>query len=113
MSTTCLSDTDVHAALASMPGWSLAGGAVRRTYRTDGWSHTLMVVNAIGFVCEAADHHPDLLVRWSSVDVALSTHSAGGITVKDLAAAAAIDAAILWRPPPEGPLAGRRLVDGG
>ena len=85
-------------ALADLPGWRAERGAIARTYETDGWSTTLMLVNAIGFIAEAADHHPDLEVSWAKVGVRLSTHSAGGITDKDLVLAREIDRLALWRP---------------
>ena len=78
--------------------WALEGGALRRVYQTDGWRGSLLVANAIGFICEAADHHADLTVTWPKVAVALSTHSAGGITAKDFEVAARIEAEVLWAP---------------
>jgi 4a-hydroxytetrahydrobiopterin dehydratase len=57
-----------------------------------------MLVNAIGFFAEAADHHPDLKVSWGSVEVALNTHSAGGITEKDFELARLVEQTALWRP---------------
>ena len=84
--------------LASLPGWTEKDGAIERTYATDGWPTTLMLVNAIGFIAEAADHHPDLAVSWGSVTVRLNTHSAGGITAKDLELAQAVESQALWRP---------------
>ncbi|HUO51123.1 MAG TPA: 4a-hydroxytetrahydrobiopterin dehydratase [Gemmatimonadaceae bacterium] len=86
--------------LATLPGWSIADGWLVRRFTTDGWPTTLMLVNAIGFIAEAADHHPDLEVAWSSVVVKLRTHSAKGITDKDLELAARIDEVALWRPEP-------------
>jgi 4a-hydroxytetrahydrobiopterin dehydratase len=71
---------------------------IRRNYKTDGWPTTLMLVNAIGYIAEAADHHPDLAVSWGRVTVKLSTHSAGGITDKDFALASLIEQHALWRP---------------
>jgi 4a-hydroxytetrahydrobiopterin dehydratase len=53
-------------------------------------------VNAIGYYAEAADHHPDLQVTWGSVAVALNTHSAGGITAKDIALARQIEQVALF-----------------
>ena len=47
--------------------WKLEDGWLRRKYSTDGWPITLMLVNAIGFICEAADHHADLAVSWGKV----------------------------------------------
>jgi len=96
---TALTDAQIAEKLKTLPAWRHEGGAIRRRYRTDGWPTTLMLVNAIGFYAEAADHHPDLGVHWGSVDVALNTHSAGGITDKDFELAALFERAALWRPP--------------
>lgn len=84
--------------LAAIPGWSYEEGALARTYETNGWGTTLMVVNAIGFLCEAAGHHPDLTVSWSKVGVRLWTHSASGITDKDFETAKLIEETIYWHP---------------
>jgi 4a-hydroxytetrahydrobiopterin dehydratase len=89
--------------LAKLPGWTLVEGCLDRRFVTDGWPTTLMLVNAIGFIAEAADHHPDLTVGWSKVGVRLSTHSAGGITDKDLELAQKIDEVALWKPVPGRP----------
>jgi len=79
-------------------GWEFQDNAIQRFYETDGWPTTLMAVNAIGFLCEAADHHPDLSVSWGRIMVRLNTHSAGGVTDKDLELAREIDRLVLWRP---------------
>jgi len=86
--------------------WYLEGEWIRRKYNTDGWPTTLMVVNAVGFVCEAAYHHADLSVTWGKLWVKLRNHAAGGITDKDFALARKIEEVVLWRPPPGGPLEG-------
>ena len=78
--------------------WYLENGWIRRKLNTDGWPSTLMVVNAIGFLCEAAYHHADLEVTWGRVIIKLKTHSAGGITAKDLEVAQQIEKTVLWRP---------------
>ena len=89
-----------------LAGWYLEEGWLRRKYNTDGWPQTLMAVNAIGYLAEAAWHHPDLAVTWGKVWVKLKTHSAGGITDKDFALARQIEQVTLWRPPAGGPLEG-------
>jgi 4a-hydroxytetrahydrobiopterin dehydratase len=101
--------------LKALPGWYLEDGWIRRVYKTDGWPTTLMLVNAIAYVSEAAYHHPDLSVTWARVTVKLSTHSAGGITDKDFALAERIEAVALWRPPAGGALDGtpNKFVRGG
>jgi 4a-hydroxytetrahydrobiopterin dehydratase len=86
--------------------WYLEDGWLRRKYTTDGWPTTLMLTNAIGYLCEAAYHHADLAVTWGKLWVKLQTHSAGGITDKDFALAQKIDEVVLWRPAPGGALEG-------
>ena len=86
--------------------WYLEDGWLRRKYNTDGWPTTLMLTNAIGFLCEAAWHHADMALTWGKVWVKLKTHSAGGITDKDFALALKIEEAALWRPVAGGPLEG-------
>ena len=94
-----ISEAEIHDQLVSLEGWQYRDGTIRRNYRTDGWRGSLLVANAIAFICEAADHHADLTVTWPSVGVALSTHSAGGITAKDFEVAGLIEAQVCWKPP--------------
>jgi 4a-hydroxytetrahydrobiopterin dehydratase len=82
----------------SLPHWKAERGWLRRTYRTHSWKGTLMVVNAVGHLAEAAWHHPDMTVSYASVEVRLMTHSAKGITDKDFELAARIEDVIQWRP---------------
>src|SRR5437016_12113385 len=84
--------------------WYLEDGWLRRKYNTGGWPTTLMLTNAIGYLCEAADHHADLSVSWGKLWVKLNTHSAGGITDKDFELAKKIEEVVLWRPPAGGAL---------
>ena len=78
--------------------WYLEDGWLRRKYNTDGWPQTLMAVNAVGYLCEAAWHHADLAVTWGKLWVKLKTHDAGGITDKDFELAKKIEEVVLWRP---------------
>jgi 4a-hydroxytetrahydrobiopterin dehydratase len=98
------SEAQITERLKELPGWYLEDGWLRRVYKTDGWPTTLMLVNAIGYLAEAAYHHPDLSVTWARVTVKLMTHSAGGITGKDFLVAARIEEVALWRPAADGPL---------
>ena len=93
------STAEIQERLAVLKEWSYDAGALRRTYQTDGWRGSMLVANAIAFLCERADHHADLTVTWPRVDVALSTHSAGGITDKDFAVARMIEQLILMELP--------------
>jgi 4a-hydroxytetrahydrobiopterin dehydratase len=102
------SDEEVEAKIAEhgLDGWYLEDGWLRRKYNTDGWPSTLMAVNAVGYVCEAAYHHADLAVTWGKLWVKLMNHAAGGITDKDFAVARQIEDTVLWRPPDDSPLEG-------
>ena len=94
-----LSESEIRERLKGLPGWTFENGAIRRTYKTDGWRGSMLVANAIAFICESADHHADLTVTWPSVGVALSTHSAGGITEKDFEVAGLIEKLALMKLP--------------
>ena len=106
MSAQVLTEDDMRARLRDLPHWRLAQGAIERVYRTAGWKGTLMVVNTIGHLAEAAWHHPELSVAYASVTVRLNTHDAGGVTALDFALAAKIEDVVTWRPALEGVLEG-------
>lgn len=82
----------------SLPHWFYEDGWIRRKYKTNSWKGTLMVVNTIGHLAEAAWHHPDLTVSYAFVIVKLCTHSAKGITIKDIELARKIEEVIQWKP---------------
>lgn len=81
-----------------LPHWRIEGGWIRRTYRTQGWKGTLMVINTIGHLAEAAWHHPDLTASYAWVEVRLQTHTAKGITDKDFQLARKIEEVVMWQP---------------
>ncbi|NKI97824.1 4a-hydroxytetrahydrobiopterin dehydratase [Rhizobacter sp. SG703] len=83
---------------AELPKWFLEDGWIRRKYKTGGWKGTLMVVNTVGHLAEAAWHHPDLTVSFAFVTVKLMNHAAKGITDKDFALAAKIEEVVMWQP---------------
>ena len=87
--------------------WELRDGSIRRRYRTAGWKGTLMVITTVGHLAEVAWHHPEISASYAWVEVSLSTHSAGGITDKDIALARRIEGVVAWRPGEEdGPFTG-------
>jgi 4a-hydroxytetrahydrobiopterin dehydratase len=99
-------EAEIQEQLTSLPGWELRDGWLRRKYRTPGWPHTLLLANTIGYLAEAAYHHPDLALGYAEVTVKLQTHRARGITDLDFALARKIDEVALWKPPAGGPLPG-------
>ncbi len=85
-----------------LPHWYLEKGWIRRKYKTSGWKGTLMVVNTVGHLAEAAFHHPDLTVSYAFVTVKLMNHAAKGISNKDFELAKKIEEVIMWQPGNEG-----------
>jgi 4a-hydroxytetrahydrobiopterin dehydratase len=81
-----------------LPRWTYEDGWIRRKYKTSGWKSTLMVVNTVGHLAEAAWHHPDLTVSYAFVTVKLMNHAAKGITDKDFALARKIEEVVMWQP---------------
>lgn len=97
------SDEEIAARLAKdLPKWSYADGWIRRTYKTHGWKSTLMVINAVGHLAEAAWHHPDIAASYAWVEVRLQNHAAKGITDKDFELARKIEDVVQWQPGAEG-----------
>jgi len=96
-------EQEIQQKLASeLPHWYYENGWIRRKYKTSGWKGTLMVVNTVGHLAEAAWHHPDLTVSYAFVIVKLCTHTAKGITDKDFTLAKKIEEVIQWQPGTEG-----------
>ncbi|MBL8983079.1 MAG: 4a-hydroxytetrahydrobiopterin dehydratase [Gemmatimonadetes bacterium] len=92
MPATPLSDIEIHRELGSLPGWSRRGNTLVKVYAFPDFMTGIGWVRRVAEAAEASDHHPDLDIRYTKITVTLSTHSAGGITVKDFALARAIDA---------------------
>ena len=93
------SETDIEQRLKEeLPHWYYENGWIRRKYKTHGWKGTLMVVNTIGHLSEAAFHHPDLTVSYAFVIVKLMNHAAKGVTNKDFELAKKIEEVIQWQP---------------
>jgi 4a-hydroxytetrahydrobiopterin dehydratase len=100
---TVLEDLAVAERLArDLPRWTFEEGWIKRTYKTNSWKGTLMVVNAVGHLAEAAWHHPDITLSYAWLEVRLTTHTAKGITEKDLALAKKIEEVVAWQPGLEG-----------
>ena len=87
-----LTDQQIKTELSKLQGWSMSENSIRKTFTTKGFPQTLGLTTAIGALCQQHDHHPDYLtLKYSSVEVSFSTHSAKGITQKDFDIAKDID----------------------
>lgn len=89
-----LTDDQVDAALPELNGWERADGALRRSVKFPAFLDGIEAVRRVAERAEAADHHPDIDIRWRTVTFSLVTHSEGGITGKDLGMAREIDAIV-------------------
>ena len=81
-----------------LPHWTYSEGWIRRHYKTHGWKGTLMVINTVGHLAEAAWHHPDITASYAWVEVRLQNHAAKGITDKDFELARMIEQVVQWQP---------------
>ena len=88
-----LSDIAIQRELGTLPGWSRRGDVITKTFQFRTFLSGINFVSAVAKAADAADHHPDIDIRYTKVVCTLSTHSAGGITQKDLDLARQIESA--------------------
>ena len=92
---TALSDAKVTERLSSLSGWQRSenGGTISKQFKFESYLAGLVFVSAVGLVCEARNHHPDMIVGWRKVTISFTTHDAGSqLTASDFDAAEAIEA---------------------
>jgi 4a-hydroxytetrahydrobiopterin dehydratase len=82
-----LTPQQVTAELGTTPGWDVADGQLTRTVTRKDFRDALLYVNAVGYLAEQANHHPDIAISWNKVTLTLVSHSAGGLTTADFALA--------------------------
>ena len=93
---TALSATQIVANLAQTPGWRLHGDgahvAIEKTFRFENFLKTMSFANAVAYLAEQQDHHPEMLVTYSSCSVRFNTHDVNGVSRTDFECAALVDA---------------------
>ena len=87
-----LSAAQVAARLALLPGWSPDGTGIARTFQFRDYFETIAFVNAVAWIAQREDHHPDLQVGYRQCRVSYCTHSIGGVSDNDFICAAKVDA---------------------
>ncbi|HEX7120705.1 MAG TPA: 4a-hydroxytetrahydrobiopterin dehydratase [Longimicrobiales bacterium] len=90
---TLLDDAEVARRLDALHGWSREGREIRKTFRFQSFRDAIAFVVRVAELAEHADHHPDIDIRYDRVTLALSTHSAGGLTARDFELAGSVEAA--------------------
>lgn len=98
-----LSDAEITRALQGLDGWQREGDVIARTVRFPDFMAGIQFINRVAEMAEAADHHPDIDVRYRNVKFALSTHDQGGLTEKDTDLAGQINRALAAVPGIEKP----------
>jgi 4a-hydroxytetrahydrobiopterin dehydratase len=91
MAAPVLSDIEIQRALGQLPGWSRRAQVISKTYVMPTFPAGISFVARIADAAEAAQHHPDIDIRYTKVSIALSTHDSGGLTQKDIALALEIE----------------------
>lgn len=86
-----LTDPQSEALLRTLPGWSLDGGEILKTYSFKNFYETMAFVNAVAWIAHREDHHPDLTVSYNKCVVRFSTHSVGGLSENDFICAAKVE----------------------
>ncbi|WP_164156335.1 4a-hydroxytetrahydrobiopterin dehydratase [Sandarakinorhabdus rubra] len=88
-------DDEARAVLAAqLPDWQVDGEHLKRSFRFKDFSEAFGFMARVALLAEAQDHHPEWFNVWNRVDIALTTHDAGGLSVRDVKLARAIDALI-------------------
>ncbi|GAA4546348.1 4a-hydroxytetrahydrobiopterin dehydratase [Amycolatopsis samaneae] len=89
-----LTEEQADMALTDLAGWRRDGSTIELKVELASFPQAIEVVDRVAILAEAADHHPDIDIRWRTLVFRLSTHSAGGLTAKDFALATEIDGVI-------------------
>jgi 4a-hydroxytetrahydrobiopterin dehydratase len=83
---------EIAAQLTHFPAWTFDGAAVARTFDCVDFNGSIAFVNAVAAAANRLDHHPDIAVSWNEVMIRTSSHDVGGISARDFALVAAIEA---------------------
>jgi 4a-hydroxytetrahydrobiopterin dehydratase len=89
-----LTDAEIDAGLKRLDGWNRRGDAIEKSYTFKKFAEGIRFVDRVALKADAADHHPDIDIRYTTVKMSLSTHSAGGLTKNDLEMAKEIDSVL-------------------
>lgn len=88
-----LSDAEIGQLLKSVSGWTQEGNAIRKSFSFGKFAEGIRFVDRVAAAADALDHHPDIDIRYTTITLVLSTHSAGGLTRKDFELAERIEQA--------------------
>ena len=87
-----MSVEEIAEALSAVPAWQLEARCIKRDFLFDDFVRAFAFMSSVALLAERADHHPEWSNVYNRVSIELTTHAAGGLTRRDFALAAAIDA---------------------
>ena len=87
-----LAEEEISKELSRLNGWSLDGNWIEKKYEFKNFLRAMLFVNAVAYLAESLNHHPDIIIHYKTVTVRNWTHATGGITVHDFRLAGKIDA---------------------
>lgn len=87
-----LNEQDIATRLASLEGWTHNGKCIEKTFQFANYHATMAFVNAVAWIAHQVDHHPDLEVGYNRCRVIYTSHDVGGLSARDFACAARVDA---------------------
>lgn len=87
-----LADGELPPLLTQLPDWHVVDGALQRQFAFDDYARMISFVNAVAWLAQREDHHPDLQLSWGRCTVRWHTHSVGGLSLNDFICAAQVDA---------------------
>ena len=86
-----MDETEVQTALATIAGWELRDGRIRKQFHFRTFLRAITFVNGVAYLAESVGHHPDITINYNRVTLRLITHSEGGLTDRDFALARDIE----------------------
>ena len=86
-----LSDPQIQDALGDLHGWEHRDDALTKRFSFPTFSAGIAFVNRVAVLAEQKGHHPDITIRYTTIECSLSTHDAGGVTEKDVDLARGIE----------------------
>lgn len=87
-----MAEAEIQPLLVALPGWSVREGRLHKQFSFPSYGQTIAFVNAVAWIAEHQDHHPDMMVGYKCCEVAFSTHTVGGISMNDFICAARVEA---------------------
>ena len=78
--------------MAEVPRWAVVDGVLQRQFPFTDYARMMSFVNAVAWLAQREDHHPDLHIGWGRCTVRWHTHSVGGLSINDFICAAHVDA---------------------